>query len=175
MDIDVAVESTTTKEKESLPNPLQRPLPEDRFALELEFVQALASPAYWHFLSTYRDSDAGDGGLLFHNPSFVKFLKYLLKTWTQPQYVRFLQFPHALYWIELFIQQSDDDNNLIAKEWCLPAFRDFAHQQQFLAWQHRHATLYGHGTKQQEAEAPEVVDDGGVAAVAAGALPVASG
>jgi hypothetical protein len=30
-------------------------------------------------------------------------------------------------------------------EWTVPSFRNFCHQQQFLAWQHRHATCYGVG------------------------------
>ena len=34
----------------------------------------------------------------------------------------------------------------MSKEWTLPQFRNFCHQQQFLAWQHRHSVLYGQGT-----------------------------
>ena len=33
----------------------------------------------------------------------------------------------------------------MSKEWTLPQFRNFCHQQQFLAWQHRHSVLYGQG------------------------------
>jgi hypothetical protein len=36
-----------------------------------------------------------------------------------------------------------------AKEWSLPEFRNFCHQQQFLAWQHRHSHIYGVGKTNQ--------------------------
>ena len=110
-------------------------LPANRFELELEFVQALASPAYWHFLATYRE---GDGPVLLQDPSFKRFLSYLRKTWTQPQYARFLNYPHCLYFLDLVLEHP-----AVAKEWALPAYRNFCHQQQFLAWQHRHSDLYG--------------------------------
>jgi mediator of RNA polymerase II transcription subunit 31 len=116
-------------------------LPSNRFELELEFVQALASPAYLHFLATYRDAD---GVILLQDRQFLEFLQYLHKTWTQPAYARFLSYPHALFFLKLLC----DGPNVatLAREWSLPAFRDFCHQQQFLAWQHRHESLYGRGT-----------------------------
>lgn len=114
-------------------------LPEGRFALELEFVQALASPAYLHFLATSRND--GDGGLLLQDPSFINFLRYLKRTWSQPEYSRFLSYPHALYFLELLI-----DKPAFLKELSLPAFRNFCHQQQFLAWQYRNSILYGKGS-----------------------------
>jgi len=155
-------------------------LPSNRFEIELEFVQALASPAYWHFLSTWRDEDVDDvSPPLLQDPDFLAYLRYLYETWRQPEYARFLTYPHALYLIQLMLPPSSPDSEsppstekvegvsdadamaatstpasgggggdpqLLAKEWTLPAFRNFVHQQQFLAWQHRHATLYGCGT-----------------------------
>lgn len=118
---------------------MDEPLPENRFELELEFVQSLASPAYLHFLATSK-TEEGDR-LLFQDPEFQQFLKYLLKTWSQPEYSRFLSYPHALYFLELIISKP-----AVMKEWTLPEFRNFCHQQQFLAWQTRHAQLYGRGT-----------------------------
>jgi mediator of RNA polymerase II transcription subunit 31 len=127
-------------------------LPTNRFELELEFIQALSSPAYLHFLATSRSSDhhtssgssttAENGGtqqLLLQDPALRKFLIYLRDTWSQPDYARFLLYPHCLYFLNLLIDKPD----VVSKEWTLPQFRDFCHQQQFLAWQHRHATLYG--------------------------------
>jgi mediator of RNA polymerase II transcription subunit 31 len=118
---------------------IESTLPENRFELELEFVQALASPAYLHFISTYRD---GDGPVLLQDPQFLAYLKYLKDTWTRPEYSRFLSYPHALYFLELLCL---DQSERISKEWTIPAFRNFCHQQQFLAWQYRHETLYGVG------------------------------
>jgi mediator of RNA polymerase II transcription subunit 31 len=123
-------------------------LPANRFELELEFVQALASPAYLHFLATTK-SEAGDG-LLLQEPEFMAFLRYLQATWRQAAYSRFLNFPHSLYFLELLI-----DKPAVVKEWTLPQFRNFCHQQQFLAWQHRHEELYGSGTHVPPAAAPE--------------------
>ncbi|KAL7580349.1 hypothetical protein ACA910_004378 [Epithemia clementina (nom. ined.)] len=114
-------------------------LPPNRFELELEFVQSLASPAYWHFLATSK-TEEGDR-LLLQDPAFLSFLKYLYATWSQPAYSAYLSYPHALYFLELVLEQP----SVLAKEWTLPDFRNFCHQQQFLAWQHRHAQLYGTG------------------------------
>jgi mediator of RNA polymerase II transcription subunit 31 len=118
----------------------QEELPKNRFELELEFLQALASPAYLHFLATSR-SEVSDGGVILQDPAFVDFLKYLRDTWTRPEYSRFLSYPHALYFLDLLIEQP-----AVLKEWSLPAYRNFCHQQQFHAWQHRHAVCYGRGT-----------------------------
>lgn len=115
------------------------PLPENRFELELEFVQALASPAYLHFLATSRAEE--DGKLFLQDSSFQQYLRYLFDTWSRPEYARFLSYPHALYFLELLIEKPT-----VLKEWSLPAFRNFCHRQQFLSWQHRHESLYGKGT-----------------------------
>ena len=139
----------------------QQPLPDNRFELELEFVQALASPAYLHFLATQRsehDTTAttssnnnnnnsstagGGGGPLLLDPAMHEFLCYLRTTWSQPAYARFLQYPHCLYFLDLLIEKP-----AVAKEWTQMAYRNFCHQQQFLAWQHRHAIIYGVGKQE---------------------------
>ena len=104
-------------------------LPSNRFELELEFVQSLASPAYLHFLATSENLS-----------ELIPFLRYLRSTWSQPDYARFLQYPHCFYFLDLLIDQPK-----VLKEWTLAEFRNFCHQQQFLAWQHRHAKCYGVG------------------------------
>jgi mediator of RNA polymerase II transcription subunit 31 len=124
-------------------------LPEKRFELELEFVQALASPAYLHFLATSRVDDSS-GGLLLQDPAFQSYLKYLFQTWTNPDYSRYLSYPHCLYFLQLLI-----DKPAVLKEWTLPAFRNFCHQQQFMSWQHRHEVLYGKGSSD------EIITDSG--------------
>jgi mediator of RNA polymerase II transcription subunit 31 len=130
-------------------------LPEKRFELELEFVQALASPAYLHFLATSRvdnENESTGGGLLLQDPAFQNYLKYLFQTWTKPEYSRFISYPHCLYFLQLLI-----DKPAVLKEWTLPAFRNFCHQQQFMSWQHRHEVLYGKGGSSDETG---VVDEG---------------
>jgi SOH1 len=159
-----------------------------RFEWELEFVQCLASPAYLHFLATYRDDDDFDddlddndndvdedenvtmmedatnaasgskknstkkktkkkssttttGTVLLQDPHFQAYLRYLRDTWSQPEYAVYLMYPHCLYFLNLLV----DHPAVLAREWAQPAYRNFCHHQQFLAWQHRHATLYGRG------------------------------
>jgi mediator of RNA polymerase II transcription subunit 31 len=78
-------------------------LPANRFALELEFVMALASPAYLHYLAT---STTSEGQSLLLCPRFRAFLQYLHKTWTQPDYCRFIIYPHSLYFLETLIKND---------------------------------------------------------------------
>jgi mediator of RNA polymerase II transcription subunit 31 len=125
-------------------------LPSNRFELELEFIQSLASPAYIHFLATWRENGET---VILQDPQFKEFLRYLQRTWTQPEYSRFLSYPHALYFLELLIEKP-----AVLKEWTLPAYRNFCHQQQFLAWQHRHTHLYGRGLKKPDTETPPAAD-----------------
>lgn len=72
----------------------KKDLPPNRFELELEFVQALASPAYLHFLATTK-SETGDC-LLLQEPEFMAFLRYLQSTWSRPEYSRFINYPNCL-------------------------------------------------------------------------------
>jgi mediator of RNA polymerase II transcription subunit 31 len=117
---------------------LEPELPGNRFELELEFVQALASPAYLHFLATSARSD--DNGLpLLQDADFMAFLKYL-RYWEEPEYAKYLVYPHCLYFLNVLIERP-----AVVKEWSSPSFRNFCHNQQFLAWQHRHAIIYGVG------------------------------
>lgn len=144
-------EDTQQPNDTSIP-PHEEDLPTNRFSLELEFLQALASPAYLHFLATTK-SDTGDY-LLLQEPEFLAFLRYLRTTWSQPEYARFINYPNCLYFLELLIERP----SVAAKEWTLPGFKIFAHQQQFYSWQFRHAKLYGRGTNQP----PPPPADGGV-------------
>jgi mediator of RNA polymerase II transcription subunit 31 len=145
-----------------------------RFEWELEFVQCLASPAYLHFLATYRDDNDDDdinseddgeddaptktskrkkkasaakttGTVLLQDRHFLAYLRYLRDTWSRPEYAIYLMYPHCLYFLNLIV----DHPTVMAREWAQPAYRNFCHQQQFLAWQHRHATLYGRGRPQE--------------------------
>jgi mediator of RNA polymerase II transcription subunit 31 len=108
----------------------QNDLPENRFELELEFVQCLASPAYLHHLATIG---------IFGESSFIEFLEYL-QYWKQPEYVRLLQYPHCLFFLDLLI-----NNPVFRRELANVSFRNFIHEQQFYSWQHRARNLYGQG------------------------------
>lgn len=122
--------------KMELPTKLLQGLPQNRFELELEFVQSLASPAYLHYLATNPSSD--DHNWL-DDPEFLEFLRYLLKTWSRPEYNQYLVYPQALYFLEWMLNHRRE-------EWAQVAFRNFAHQQQFMSWQHRASRLYGRGS-----------------------------
>lgn len=123
----------------------KEPLPDNRFALELEFVQSLASPAYLHFLASNNNSTTtttatAKGTSLLLDPKFRAFLQYLQDTWTRPDYSRFIHYPHALYFLDLLIH-----NDAFCRELAQVPFRNFCHQQQYYAWQNRFSTLYGKG------------------------------
>ena len=105
-------------------------LPPNRFELELEFIQCLASPAYLHNLAT--------SGLL-SDPAFLSFLQYLTY-WKTPEYVRFIAYPHALHFLDLILT-----NERFRREIANVPFRNFVHEQQYYAWQHRYSHLYGTG------------------------------
>lgn len=107
-----------------------KPLPEDknRFELELEFLQSLASPAYLHYLATQG---------YYQDKQFLKFLNYL-KYWKRPEYAKYITYPHCLYFLDLLCE-----NETFRKELVHVPFRDFVHQQQFYNWQYRSRVLYG--------------------------------
>ena len=132
--------ATAPLPKMELPTKLLQELPENRFELELEFVQSLASPAYLHYLATNPSSD--DHNWL-DDPEFIEFLRYLLKTWSRPEYNQYLVYPQALYFLEWMLHHRRE-------EWAQVGFRNFAHQQQFMSWQHRASRLYGRGSQKPQ-------------------------
>lgn len=105
-------------------------LPANRFELELEFIQCLASPAYLHHLATTGISA---------EPSFIEFLEYL-QYWKKPEYARLIQYPHCLFFLDLLI-----NNAVFRRELANVSFRNFIHEQQFYSWQYRAKNLYGQG------------------------------
>jgi hypothetical protein len=124
-------------------------------------VQSLASPAYLHFLAT---STTTDGQSLLLDPKFKEFLKYLYRTWREPEYSIYITYPHGLYFLELLI-----NNESFCRELAQVSFRNFCHQQQFYTWQHRFVTLYGGGEeKKEEEQAPATETTDGLVGEAEG-------
>jgi len=70
---------------------------ETRFKIELEFVQLLADMTYVQFL--------GSQGFL-NKPAFMRYLEYLLKTWSAPAYFEYVRFPLGLTHLRLLTQDS---------------------------------------------------------------------
>ncbi|KAI4324890.1 hypothetical protein MLD38_030334 [Melastoma candidum] len=89
-----------------------------RFLLELEFVQCLANPTYIHYLAQNR---------YFEDEAFIGYLKYLMY-WKRPEYVKFIMYPHCLYFLELL--QNANFRNAMAH----PGNKELAHRQQFFFW-----------------------------------------
>lgn len=89
-----------------------------RFELELEFVQALANPFYLQSLATQ--------GIL-DKPAFRSYLTYLLY-WREPQYARFVHYPHALHNLELL------QNPKFCEDIRSDAWRAYLYHQQTEHW-----------------------------------------
>lgn len=98
------------------------PPDQDRFLIELEFVQNLANPKYLNYL-------AQNG--YFEQEEFLNFLKYL-RYWKQPQYVAHIIFPQCLAFLDSIIDNAD-----FRRELALPKFADYVHQQQGSHWMFR--------------------------------------
>nr|XP_020442896.1 mediator of RNA polymerase II transcription subunit 31 [Monopterus albus] len=92
----------------------------NRFQSELEFVQCLANPNYLNFLA--------QRGYLRERP-FINYLKYLLY-WKEPEYAKFLKYPHCLHMLELLQYEH------FRKELVNAQCAKFIDEQQLLHWQH---------------------------------------
>ena len=98
------------------------PSKEERFNIELEFVQNLANPKYLNHL-------AQNG--YFEQESFIAFLKYL-RYWKEPEYIVYLIFPQCLAFLDALIE-----NPAFRRELALPRFIEFVHLQQGTHWMYR--------------------------------------
>lgn len=132
---DVVMAEPTSDEAAAAAASSTEDLPDNRFELELEFVQCLASPAYLHHLATT--------GILAE-PSFLQFLSYL-QYWKRPEYARLIQYPHCLFFLDQLI-----NNAVFRRELANVSFRNFIHEQQFYNWQYRSRNLYGQGLPSDE-------------------------
>ena len=78
------------------PDALDAVTNEDRFTVELEFVQSLANPRYVHFLASK--------GVL-RDDRFIAYLRYL-RYWERPEYAKFILYPHCLRFRRLLLDDA---------------------------------------------------------------------
>ncbi|MEQ2213314.1 hypothetical protein XENOCAPTIV_012841 [Xenoophorus captivus] len=109
----------------------------NRFQSELEFVQCLANPNY---LNCEHQKNGPNDRWLQHDDSclqrgylrdrpFINYLKYLLY-WKEPEYAKFLKYPHCLHMLELLQYEH------FRKELVNAQCAKFIDEQQLLHWQH---------------------------------------
>ena len=91
------------------------PADEERFLIELEFIQNLSNPKYLSYLAQNR---------YFQDASFMEFLKYL-QYFKEPKYLRHLIFPTCLTFLDELIKNAHFRHELLS-----PAFIDHIHAQQ---------------------------------------------
>ena len=105
------------------PDALDAVTNEDRFTVELEFVQSLANPRYVHFLASK--------GVL-RDDRFIAYLRYL-RYWERPEYAKFILYPNCLRFRRLLL----DDAFRVAME--NPRNAERAFKAQFERWSARGA------------------------------------
>ncbi|KXN74873.1 SOH1-domain-containing protein [Conidiobolus coronatus NRRL 28638] len=103
---------------------------EQRFQVELEFVQCLANPWYLNFLAQQS---------YFEQKEFVNYLKYL-KYWKRPEYAKFIIYPHCLYFLDL-LQHEEFRQSIKSID-----AATFIHSRQYYHW------LYSNRPKVDEAK-----------------------
>ena len=91
------------------------PSDEERFLIELEFIQNLSNPKYLSYLAQNR---------YFQDASFMEFLRYL-QYFKEPKYLRHLIFPTCLTFLDELISNAHFRQGLLS-----PAFIDHIHAQQ---------------------------------------------
>ncbi|GAB2235563.1 hypothetical protein Droror1_Dr00025992 [Drosera rotundifolia] len=63
----------------------------------------------------------------FEDEAFIGYLKYL-QYWQRPEYVKFIMYPHCLYFLELL------QNSSFRAAMAHPGNKELAHRQQFYFW-----------------------------------------
>ena len=96
-------------EEDSLPSD------DERFLIELEFVQNLSNPKYLSYLAQNK---------YLQDPSFMEFLTYL-RYFKQPEYLRHLIFPVCIPFLDALI-----DNARFRQDLLSPVFIEHIHAQQ---------------------------------------------
>jgi hypothetical protein len=98
---------------------------DERFLIDLEFVQNLCNIEYLHYLAQNK---------YFEDAAFLNYLKYL-RYWKKPSYMTFLLFPQCLDFLDILISSPR-----FRKELNVPQFVAYCHEQQGLQWMYDVAT-----------------------------------
>ena len=91
------------------------PSDDERFLIDLEFVQNLSNPKYLSYLAQNK---------YFQDAGFMKYLEYL-RYFKDPKYLRHLLFPTCLRFLDELI-----DNSKFRQELLSPVFIEHIHAQQ---------------------------------------------
>ena len=92
-----------------------------RFVIELEFVQLLADPKYLQFLAKQA---------YLSQPAFLRYLAYLYATWTAPEYVTHLLYPHCLTYLRCILMDPQFRVAVLSDD-----FIESLRKQQIEAWE----------------------------------------
>jgi mediator of RNA polymerase II transcription subunit 31 len=98
------------------------PPAEERFYIELEFLQNMANPHYLHYLSR-------NG--YFDDPQFMSFLVYM-QYWKAPEYKKCIMFPQSLLFLDEILANAQ-----FRKELSVPMFINYIETQQLAFWSGR--------------------------------------
>lgn len=110
-----------------------------RFELELEFVQCLASPEYLNWLAQSNQ---------LKDPALIRFLEYL-QYWLRPEYAAYIIYPHALFFLELL--QSEEFRTALASS----QVKELIHTQQFYHWLYYRRNRLAAAAGQQDPQLPQ--------------------
>lgn len=84
------------------------------FTLQLEFLSSLSSPAYLHSL-TLAPSPTQPAPL--SQTTFLRYLKHIYDTWSQPQYARYLLYPNGLQFCKWLVTSREFREMVGSSEW----------------------------------------------------------
>ena len=109
------VDCVTTDNIDANQEDTMLPSDEERFLIELEFIQNLSNPKYLSYLAENK---------YFQDPTFMEFLRYL-RYFKEPEYLCHLIFPACLTFLDELIE-----NGRFRQELLSPAFIEQIHAQQ---------------------------------------------
>jgi mediator of RNA polymerase II transcription subunit 31 len=105
------------------------PSDEDRFYMDLEFLQCLTNAKYLNFLAT-------EG--YFELESFMNYLRHL-QYWKDEKYMTFITYPQSLVILDTLINEEHREFRDLLKD---PKFVEYFHTDQGLRWEGRDVDTY---------------------------------
>ena len=115
-----------------------------RLQAELEFLSLLANPFYLHHLAAQS---------YLHQPSFLVYLAYLLRSYSAPPLVALLPFPHSLHNLRLLVESAEFRAQCGRREYV-----DMLHAQQFWHWRSFRYGRYREDMENREKEGKHADD-----------------